>query len=449
MEQSIKRIVIILNHADRERRNINKLKKAINHNNPSIEVHILPYRDKSFVFKVLEISPQVIMTFPFTAATTSRAFYLLKYLLNCVLVSFRAEGIMNLESEIQRKAFTGFEKYGVNLVDYEIFWGPGMARTIGNMLLEQSKISSLDRINWFGSPIVEDYVKPSYEGSCSLPDHISKKISQYSKERIVLIATGFLFAEYTDKNILVAGDIVDRSSVTFQQDFEEAQNAVQLCRRFREMWIDVIIRNALKYSNLLFVVKTHPQEIVVYRNKNVAPYEIFNKYNNILLINETIPFRSLINESSLLFHYGSTTSIEAYLSQVPSVFVDSKQLDLKGNKLLFTADIGIPSTISADISEVSSIISKHHEYPIPFELNDETERKLNEFFGYKRGGEYDPSNRIAKFLISLFNEKGQLIPYDDIYLARAIHTDWPGKKLINDLMTKGFSIIERIANNNI
>lgn len=438
MSKDIQKILIVLNHAERERTRYQKIQESIQKENPQAEVHILEYRDQFFMEKSLEMEPHVIMTFPFTAITTSYRFYILKYLLNCLIVSFRAEGVMNLESEPQLKAFAGLEQYGENFVDYEIFWGPGMAEAVGKILSEQRKISSQDRIRYFGSPLIEDYIQSSEK---KILNNIADEIADHPKEKNVLIVTGFHLAEYSPEDLINAGDIIDRNKKN-EEDFREALAAVQLCRRFREMWIDVIIKNAVIYPELLFIVKTHPQENVVYKQKNIAPYEAFRKYKNILLITETVPFKDVVTHCSLLFHYGSTTAIESYLLEVPSVFVDSKQLDMKANKLWFCGDIGISSTLSADINDVSSIIARHALSPIPFEHSDEVEEALEKLFAYKKGEDYRPSERIAEFLLLLTKEKPQSVSPDDPYLLNSIRQRWVGERTMIDLINKAVSKIQ-------
>jgi len=333
----------------------------------------------------------------------------------------------------------GKEKYGNNLVDYEIFWGRKMAEEVGNILVDQGKLSSANRYVWFGCPSFEDYVRPGCEFDIMLPDHVLTKLNQYPRRRTLLIATGFQYADYSPQDVINAGDIVNRDSKTFQKDVEEALLGIQKVKRFRQAWIDTIVESARSNSELLFVVKTHPCEIIHYRCKNVKPYEIFREYNNILLINEPIPFRALISHCSIMFHYGSTTMLETYLSKVPSVFVTCRELQSDGDKFNFQG-IGIPSTMSADIIDVPSVIFQHVVSPIQFERRKEVGKYLEDMVDLKIGQDYRPSERIGRFLLSLVDEHPQVIAADDKYLVNA-YEQRGGHNLINARISKAVKSI--------
>jgi len=436
------KIVLVINAPERDERTNQKIQSAIMRMNPDAHVQILERCDPDMVTKTLEINPDVIMCAPITAQATSPQFYILKYLLNCVLVCFRTEGLASITLPSQFREMAGMENYGVNLIDYEIFWGRKTADEVGKSLIEQNKLSSVRRIRYFGAPFFEDYVGPFPGLDKTLPYHIRCALGQYPREKTVLFVTGFAFADYSPADVLNAGDLVDKKSKTAEKDFEEVLTIVQKTRHFRQMWIDAIIESATKNPEILFVVKTHPMENRHYGIKKVRPYAAFSDYDNILLLTENMPFRAIIHHCSLLFHYGSTTMFESYLSQVPSVYVHSRTVGFGGTKLtrIEFKDLGTPSTLSADIVDVPSIVSRHSTAPIRFERNEEVEEYFKAMLELKIGRDYHPSDRIAEFLLSAVDEAPQLISSDDKYLAQIIHQSGPA--LIDMLFNKGLSKAE-------
>jgi len=195
------------------------------------------------------------MCAPITAQATSPQFYILKYLLNCRLVCFRTEGILSVNSQSQFREMAGMENYGINLVDYEIFWGRKTAYEVGKILMAQNKLSSLDRTKYFGAPSFEDYFQPGDELDKTLPTRIKALLDQYPKEKTILFVTGFHLADYSPQDVTKAGDLVDRKSQTAEEDSEQVQVVVEKIKRFRQMWIDAVISSAHNNPGLLFVVK--------------------------------------------------------------------------------------------------------------------------------------------------------------------------------------------------
>ncbi|GEM_PF-1190375 len=439
-KQSLK-IVIILNHADRERKTLQKVQSAINQINPEAEVHLLEFRNPNFMLETLEIRPQVIMTFPFTAISTASYFYILKHLLDCVLVCFRAEGVLNYNSANHVQLFTGLENYGSNFVDYEVFWGPKTAHTVGDSLLRQNKLSSQKRIKYFGSPFIEDYINSADERNVALPQEIKNKFSAYSKERIVLIVTGFSLANYSPQDILGAGDIVDSNSQTAEQDFQEALAGVEITKQLRQKWIETIIAGAVNSPQLLLIVKIHPIESIQFKRGIPNPYGIFNNYPNIFLIADPIPFRAIVPYCGLLLHYGSTSALEAYLSSVPSIFVKTEIPGINTNKFTSFEEMTFLSSSFINLTQVPELIHQHAITPLIFQRNDKIEQVLLDLFNLKLNEDYQPSRQIAQFLLSLVEEMPQSIATDDQHLGTAFRQS--GNRIIPTLIEKGIAQLNK------
>jgi hypothetical protein len=416
-----RRILIVLNHADRERRWMQKIQRAIEEYCPEAKVEMLDARDPMFALKAIEAAPRVVMTFPFTAITTSLRFYILKHLTGCVIVSFRAEGVVNCESAEKLRIFAGLERYGTHLVDYEVFWGPKAAQAIGCILVEQNKLQSLERTRCFGAPHYEDYVNPPDANELILPQNIEQRLAPYGRDKIVLFATGFQYADYSPRDVLNAGDLVDIHSAQAQQQFNTALAVVEMVKRLRHMWIETIGRCATEHADLLFLVKTHPVENIIFARGSIPnPYRVLEQHANVCLLTETVPFRAVASRSCLHFHYGSTTSLEAYLLHIPSVFVLSRELGMHEDHSLFSTEIGIPFVHTVDISEVPSLVSDHAVHPIAFRRDADMERTLEEQLDLRVGHEYLPSRAIARFLLSLVDEPALPALGDREYLRNAL-----------------------------
>lgn len=411
---SASKIVLVLNYPEREKRTFLKIQTAIGEINPHAEVTILEKLDPNFMVDTLAIAPQVIMAAPFTALTNAWPFYMLKYLLDCMMVCYRSEGLLpvNTLDQDTARSMTGFDKYGVNLVDFEIFWGRKTADPIGRALVHDKKLSSISRSRHLGWPFFEDYTGEMNDRDHILPQAISRKVLQYPHTRRLLFVTGFPQADYTREDAIRAGDYVDISSHDADEKLTEKLSRFRKAGEFRKNYMKTISECAHKNSECLFIVKIHPLEIIQCKNRNHNPYKALEDIHNIQLITEPVPFRSIIHHCSLLFHYGSTTMLEAYLTKVPSVHVSDSKTTYRG---IFE----IPSTLSADLLDIPGIIAQHKVTPVTFERNETVERVFEEQLGVKAGQEYKPSEDIARFLLSLDPYNAQTILPTDRYLIEA------------------------------
>ena len=412
--KSTSKIVLVLNYPEREKRTFLKIQTAIEEINPHAEATILEKLDPNFMAGTLAIAPQVIMAAPFTALTNACPFYMLKYLLDCVMVCYRTEGLLpvNTLDQDTARSMTGFDKYGVNLVDFEIFWGRKTADPIGRALVQDKKLSSVSRSRHLGWPFFEDYTEEMNNRDHILPQVISRKVLRYPRTRRLLFVTGFPQADYTREDAIRAGDYVDIGSHGAKEKLEEKLSRFRKAGEFRKNYMETISECAQNNSDFLFIVKIHPLEIIQCKNRNHNPYKALKDIHNILLITEPIPFRSIIHHCSLLFHYGSTTMLEAYLMKVPSVHVSDSKIKYRG---IFE----IPSTLSADLLDIPGIIARHRATSVTFERNETVERVLEEQLGVKVDQRYKPSEDIARFLLSLDPDSAQTILPTDRYLIDA------------------------------
>jgi len=434
---TIYKVLLVACRFEREIKTLIKIKDAIENENRNIEVEILDVVKNSFITDSLDFFPDVILTYPFNAISTSYKFYLLKYLLNCHIITYQVEGILIYENEQNINFMLGIEKYGNTLVDYHIFWGEKTAKLIGDRLLKQGKLSSSDRILHVGWPYFEDYFFSSDNDKDKVPEYIFSKISKRNPQRNILFVSGFMMADYSDTDIFRAGDLVDthnKNESEIKAEFLIRKEMITQLRKFRSQWIDTLIECAKKFPHFLFINKVHPLEFVVNRNKKISPYEKLKKYSNILLIEEYVPFYAIISYCSLLFHYGSTTMLESYISKVPTVSLQSKYLP---NDFDYTVD----STFVIDISDIIQLLEQHSNAPISFKQDLQVEKFLKEQLDIDltKNIPYNPSQKIAKIIISSFDKPPQKIMPFDPFLTNALQK--LSKNLIQIFMLKAIEFI--------
>lgn len=394
------KIVLVLNKPNREIRIMESIKQEILSISADSQVEIWEMCTPVFNKNVIKFKPNVILTFPFTCTGFSNWFYFFKKMFRCKILSLRAEGAIDISSDYNIQWATGFDHYGKHLVDSEIFWGSQVGNIIGINLLKQGKLSSMERVKITGYPRLESYfAKTSYPTQEELPIRIVDKLKDYRKNKVIFFATGFHLANYSRQNLYGAKDLDAENRI------DELLEGVEISKRFRQEWIDGIIRTAVQQPDMLIIVKKHPIE-------KKEDYHALNKLPNILYIYEDIEIQNIMPYVSLFFHYGSTSLVDSYLSKVPSIYVYSKS-----NKAWYS-DLGWPSSRKIDIFQISSIVQEYVTTGIPFVLTPEIRAILKTVFNIEEGTPYIPSKKIAELVLD--KEPAQKIPLTDIHLWKSL-----------------------------
>ena len=382
---------------------MNAIKHEIAKLAPDTEMKILPYDDK-FMDEVLAFRPNVILTFPMTSKSLAAPYYVFKYLFNTRVVCFRAEGIVDTTSPQSVSNHLGYDRYGPTLVDCEIFWGPGPAKLIGDALVACGKLSSVDRVKYFGYPRLERYFGSQSAGdSLAISDDVASRLARHGRERTVLIVTGFHFANYTREMIFAAKDL------DAENREDELLGTIEEVKRFRKTWIEGIKKAASENADLLFVLKKHPIE----RNED---YRELENIANILYIWQDVDLADLLPCVSLFFHYGSTSLADAYLAGVPAVYVYSTEERCRR----WFSDMGWPSASSIRGDQFVSAVSEFRKGQIKFDDRMPTIKAVLEFnFNIRDGEEYHPSRKIAELLLD--DEPPQVVSVFDPHMWRALY----------------------------
>lgn len=381
---------------------MNAIKREIARLAPQTEVKVLPY-DHNFMDEVLAFEPDLMLTFPMTSVGLAAPYYVFKHLFGTKVVCFRAEGIVDPASPQSVSNHIGYDRYGPKLVDYELFWGPGPAKLIGDALVACRKLSSASRVKCFGYPRLERYFGvPQAQGNVPLPDFMQAKLAAYGRERTILFATGFHFANYTREMIFAAKDLDAENRCDWLLEM------IEEVKRFRATWLAGVRRAAEENPDSLFVLKKHPIE----RKEDYAALE---EIPNVLHVWQDVDIGDLLERSAFFFHYGSTSLADAYLAKVPAVYVYGRSErcrewfpDMGWPSALAVASDRIPETVKELLS--SKAVQTEHEPTI---------KGILEFnFNIREGEAYQPSRGIAEFLLQ--DDVGQRVPIWDLHGWRAL-----------------------------
>lgn len=394
------RILLVINKPNRETRIMESVKREILSIDQEAKVEIWEMCTPVFNKDVLKFKPDVILTFPFTCTGFAEWYYVFKKLFRCRILSLRAEGVVDLSSDYNIQWATGFDNYGNALVDYELFWGSQVGEAIGGNLFKQGKLSSMDRVKIVGYPRLESYFQETpYPTLEDLPGRIVNTLKTYSRKNVIFFATGFHLANYSRQNLFDAKDLDAENRI------EELLEAVEISKRFRQEWIDQVIKTAEHNPGLLLIVKKHPIE-------KKDDYTVLEKLPNVLYIFEDIEIQNLIPSAGLFFHYGSTSLVDSYLSKVPSIYVSSR------NNKAWYSDLGWPSSRKIDVSQIPTLVQEHVTVGIPFVMTTEIRAILKNVFNIEEGKPYVPSRKIAELILQ--KDAAQKIPLTDIYFWKSL-----------------------------
>ena len=416
------RVLLVLNHAIRERHLFESIRGQILELMPGAEVAILDYRDPMFVKKAIVFRPHATLTFPFTALTIADTFYPIKFLTGCSIVTYRAEGgLLDYSGVIvDNTFFVGYDRYGSTLVDRELFWGSKMASYAAPILVKQGKLSSPDRIGVVGYPEYECYFDSAMSAPAELPREVDEKLSRYPKERTVLLVTGFHASLYTREEVLNAKDWYDPNAADSDAKLKSALQEIENTTRFKQRWIEKTLESARANPDVLHVLKCHPLETLIQERKGHDPYAVLNGHPNILYV-QNVPLRHLLRRCGFFLHYGSTALAESIILKIPSAFVYSEAIHPRRKD----SDFAKLSTLLADISDLPGVVAENLRNPVKFELTREMERALFEVFNISKANltgesKYRPSREIASVLVGSLEEAPLRVEVDDPYLLRAM-----------------------------
>jgi hypothetical protein len=425
---------MVLNKAERETPTMERITRWLHAEGRSHRTMIVDIHDPEVYAKLLAFAPDLILTFPFTAAPLSRPFLVLKRVLDCRIVCLRAEGVIDFRSEQHVRWFAGMDSYPSTFVDHELAWGSRSAEVLADVLVRQGKLSDPRRVHHFGHPGLEHHFEGDPGEDPALGAELLARLRSAGKDKVVFFITGFHLAEYGRQELIGAGDIVRKDDPDYDARLEEACRGAERARRFRARWAETVLRCAERRPDALFVVKAHPIERIFTEDLgHPDPYATLRGRPNIVHLYRNVPVAALLAHAGLFLHYGSTCAVETHLLGVPSVFVGSR--DIYGNPDDTTAydygDLGWPSTWRADLEELPDLVDRHLDASLAVgDTAGDMGAVMETLFSIRkehvdRTEPYRPSKAIAEFLESVAGEAPQAVADNDPHLRVAL-AEWAG-----------------------
>lgn len=387
----IKRCLILYNNYSREYEYLSIIRNILI-NDFGVETIIQRrYPSSIMLKKALIFRPNVILTYPLTSIGLSKELYLLKFLLKCKIIALRTEGVFNYENPMDLLGARGKDIYGNNLIDFEVFWGPKSAKIIGKMLFDSNKISSLDRIKYFGYPkwdmpnVIDDELL-----------NLNRDIKKNLYQETLLFVTGFHVSSYDKEKILYAKDIPN-------DNISNVIKAAKLTKSFKKKLVQTINKAAKINPTTFYIIKIHPLE-------SQDDYNFVGK--NIKVVHNTHKVSDLLMISDYFFHYGSTTAADAFKLNKPVFYY----YDVPLNE--YFVDLKWPSNKKIIISDLQHFLTKKEFKNAPSISLSKSREVLKEHFNYIEGEDYKPSFSIAKLISD--NMDIQTISFNDKYFLKSV-----------------------------
>ena len=403
------RLLMVINKAERELEVLNNVARELRAIARDSRVLILEYRDQNFFAKALQFEPSAVLIFPLTSRGLSLPLYALKLALDCRIITLQAEGIVNYRDDSCYRYYAGMDSYGPDLIDLQMMWSQTLAHKIGGLLLESGRIASLRRVIGVGYPKIEAYLggrELEQTPSPATADFL-ERASGRPREGVLFFATGFSLGEYSVEDLINAKDIFDGEGIN-QVQRDDAQRAVTASRNFRDRFVAILDDLAPRHPEVMFVIKSHPVENILYKRKKYNPYHALLRHLNVAYYDDTMSIKTVLLHSGIIFHFGSSLVSESYLAKTPSVFVESSEFFPKDrmshNPNFNMHDMGWPSSAVCDLEELAGLVDEHCRRPLKFFLNEVMAQRLEDGFDvlpeHLRGEKaYRPLRRIAEAII--------------------------------------------------
>ncbi len=406
----MKRILFLYNNYEREYTNIELICHELK--NKNVKVFVEGIIDKNLVKKLFYIKPHIVFTFPITTQNQIYIYEILKVCFHSIIITFTTEGLLDYHDKDIVKTWVGFYDYSPTLIDYHAYWGRLAAKYIGQELFKQDKILGKYQIKVFGNPMYEKVNKEN-KYTTIIKDDIREK---------VLILTGFSITLYSKQDLINAQDVVkiegkSKKEILEDKVFKKTCERIEEEKIYCQKYIYQIINAAYENPNILFIVKLHPQEILIKksRSKKIEYLDKLKNIDNIYIIDKSIPIGVLLPYCGLLVHYGSTSDLESYIYKVPTLKLE---LNNVSNKYAVEANRLTQSTFYADIDDESAIskcVMELKKKGNLFKENTITQQQLYDYMNYIDEYSYKPSRKIADFLCGKLKYNKPKINIKELY----------------------------------
>ena len=335
------------------------------------------------IFHIYDYEPDMIISCLARDDYSTAMFTMVKLVHQCRWVSIPPEGFMSLEQENMR-IYIGFNKQPVSLLDQVLFWGDGIAKAAGQLMLEQGKISSSRRMGVFGYLPYEKALIKKYAEETEQVRSVKEKAARYSS--VVMALTGRMAVPLKQGEIETFYDPADK------EQNENIRKRFIASEYYADKYIQLLEYIAENNKETLLVVKLHPAD--VRQMTSLSPentrYHKLWTMDNVAVIDESVQISVYFDSVDYMIHYGSTAALEAYIYHIPTIGIlndhPDTQFDSFGGGNLYADKEFV-------LSEKEAISECIRRKPA-FVRNEKTENVLNCYMNYREGEEYRPSRLL-------------------------------------------------------
>ena len=394
-------IYILYHIKERELAICEMIKEEILKQNKSVNVRIRNFH--SIWEEIWDFLPNIILTIPPRDQQASNHLMLAKAALKCSIVSLLTEGFFYHKTDETWRVYIGTNSYDAKLVDYYLFWGRAAKDGQVKVLLEDKKITAIERAKIVGYVFYDKDNFKQYAKKIILPKIVQKWIDGY--KRHILCLTGFPVADYTIEDFMLESAFAykeDKSKKReYQLKIEVAKKSVQAFFDYREKYVSNIIKSAIQNPDIGYLIKLHPAEYArFYDGTNYQFYHVFDKYPNIYLLDEAVPMGVILPYTDLMIHYGSTAGLEAFLYKVPTMHLFMEEFSKESEMPGYCIYESSQEISMDDFEEFNKCIIQG----VRFKKTETVEKILEEQFDLRDDAkDYHPAKKIAGYVLDSWN----------------------------------------------
>lgn len=377
-------ILLLFNKRSREENIALLIKNAVHSQNSSAQITDIYWDEPANnIVEIVKYSPDVVLTFPLTIPDLIEELSVIKSLCKSIICTLTTEGFATPQGIEQA---VGYYSYPSDLVDYYLFFGSKYAKIYCECLKRKGLLKNENRAIVVGYPMWEWDKLAALQKYENVEETIKLSCQNYKKT--VLILSGFAEANKSIEQVKICNDSYDANAANKDEQIRKALEFVKANQVYREKYYNLIEELAIRMPDVKFILKLHPVEVECYINKNGYDFSHLEEYKNIEIVKDNIPVFFYLKHSDVLIHYGSTASVEAYLMDVPSICLDGLYGDI------FKSDVSIKNF---ELEIVNEFINSN---PV---ASAEVSREgfCYDYFDYVRNCVYNPSERIADFILGI------------------------------------------------
>lgn len=369
------------------------------------------------IYKALMYRPDVILTIPPRDANASNRLTIVKKITNCAILSLLREGYYGDFPLKRIQGSVGNNKYSPFLIDKYLFWGEKTREHFVTVLKDNGKITEENRSQTVGYVYYDIEAVKDFFKNKKLPNNILRWKKDFKKR--ILVLTGFLTAEATVEEVItVSGFIyygVKGKENEYEKEVKEWRERKERFIEYRKKYLNCVCKLAEKNPDTGILVKMHPAEMEqFFSNKKFQCYRELTQYKNIILLEESVLLGRFLSDADAVVHYGSTSGLEAYIYNVPTVQLYDPLYPMQPGEPGYC---NFESTVKIDVNNSDRFEKIASDKIVPYKLKS-VETVLKEQFNWtnEKKERYHPVETYAKIILNSVG-KGQRIEDDKICKA--------------------------------